>query len=52
MTEGLLWPLVHANLLASLRNPMALIYGWLFPLLFLVALSFWTVKNFVMSLGV
>lgn len=39
MTEGLLWPLVHANLLASLRNPMALIYGWLFPLLFLAGFA-------------
>ena len=34
-----LWLLVRANLLTSLRNPMALIYGWLFPLLFLV--GFW-----------
>ena len=34
-----LWLLVRANLLASLRNPMALMYGWLFPLLFL--LGFW-----------
>ena len=39
MTEGPLWPLVRANLLASLRNPMALIYGWLFPLLFLAGFA-------------
>lgn len=32
-------PLLWANLLATLRNPMALIYGWLFPLFFLV--GFW-----------
>nr|WP_281384785.1 ABC transporter permease [Novosphingobium piscinae] len=30
---------MRANLLATLRNPMALVYGWLFPLLFLV--GFW-----------
>lgn len=27
--------LVQANLLSTFRNPLALIYGWLFPLLFL-----------------
>jgi hypothetical protein len=31
--------LLWANLLATLRNPMALIYGWLFPLIFLA--GFW-----------
>ncbi|WP_298196993.1 ABC transporter permease [Novosphingobium sp.] len=31
--------LVRANLLATLRNPLALIYGWLFPLFFLA--GFW-----------
>jgi ABC-2 type transport system permease protein len=33
--RALLW----ANLLATLRNPMALVYGWLFPLFFLA--GFW-----------
>ena len=31
--------LLRANLLATARNPMALIYGWLFPLIFLA--GFW-----------
>ncbi len=31
--------LLWANLLATFRNPMALIYGWLFPLIFLA--GFW-----------
>jgi hypothetical protein len=35
MMRRLLW----ANLLATWRNPMALIYGWLFPLIFLA--GFW-----------
>jgi hypothetical protein len=35
MMRRLLW----ANLLATGRNPMALIYGWLFPLIFLA--GFW-----------
>lgn len=39
MTEGALWPLVRANLLATLRNPMALVYGLLFPLLFLAGFA-------------
>ncbi len=31
--------LLWANLMATFRNPMALIYGWLFPLIFLA--GFW-----------
>ncbi|MBU6165450.1 MAG: ABC transporter permease [Alphaproteobacteria bacterium] len=33
--------LIRANLLATLRNPLALIYGWLFPLIFLA--GFWAI---------
>jgi ABC-2 type transport system permease protein len=39
MADGKFQPLLWANLLATLRNPMALIYGWLFPLFFLA--GFW-----------